>query len=65
MSNVNKLKFKTIFSLRTKVELDKLGFKPVMETDNRDKEGYKCWVYELTPELSAVLDKLWGGQKNG
>ena len=42
MSNVKKPKFKTIFSLRTKVELDKLGFCPVTETNNRDKEGYKC-----------------------
>lgn len=65
MSNVKKPKFKTIFSLRTKVELDKLGFCPVTETNNRDKEGYKCQVYELTPELSAILDKLWGGQNNG
>lgn len=65
MSNVKKPKFKTIFSLRTKLELDRLGFVPVTETDNREKEGYKCWIYELTPALSDVLDNLWGGRKNG
>ena len=44
-------KFKTIFSLRVRLELRKMGIEPVMESDNPYKPGLKCWMYAETPDF--------------
>lgn len=54
------VKFKTIFSLRIKIELSKRGFEPVLENDNVNKPGFKCWIYEITPEFDECLDEIMG-----
>jgi hypothetical protein len=40
MSNPNKIK--TVYSFRVKSLLEIRGFKPILETDNPMKEGFKC-----------------------
>lgn len=40
MSNSNKIK--TVYSFRVKNLLEVRGFKPILETDNPMKEGFKC-----------------------
>ena len=58
-------KFKMIFSLRIKTILKEYGFDPVVETDNINKPGFKCWVYEMTPEFISALGEVLGGSGNG
>ena len=57
-SNCQMPKFKRVYSLRINQELKKLGFEPVLETDNINKPGFKCWVYEVTPAFLKVFDRL-------
>ena len=49
---------KRIYSLRLKEELKKLGFEPIIEADNIQKPGFKCWVYEISPAFLEAFDKL-------
>ena len=56
-------KFKTIFSLRIMTILKEYGFTPTVETDNLNKPGFKCWVYEVTPEFTSALDEILGGSE--
>jgi hypothetical protein len=49
---------KRIYSLRLKKELKKLGFEPIIEADNIQKPGFKCWVYEISPAFLEAFDKL-------
>ena len=51
MANNKEQNFKTIYSLKIKQELKKLGFEPILENDNPKKPTFKCWVYERTPEF--------------
>lgn len=55
MSNA---KYKTIYTLHIQQELKKLGFEPVLENDNINKPGFKCWVYEATPAFLAAFTKV-------
>ena len=58
-----KPKFKMIFSLRIKVALSKEGIEPVLEKDNKTKPGFKCWLYEITPEFTSCIDRVIEGGK--
>ena len=59
-------KYKTVFSLRIKQELKKMGFDPILETDNINKPGFKCWIYELSPSFMETFLKIAeGGKSNG
>lgn len=60
--NAKQTKYKTIFSLRVKMALRENGIEPILETDNRDKPGFKCWVYVVTPEFNATMSKIMGGK---
>lgn len=51
-------KFKTVFSLRIKKALKEKGFEPDWESDNLVKPGFKCWVYEATPEFMEAFDQV-------
>ena len=62
MSNAKNSKFQTIFSLRIKVGLSKEGIEPVLEKDNKLVPGFKCWMYEVTPEFVECVNKLMGGK---
>lgn len=62
MSNV---KTKIIYSLRIHLALKMHGFTPIETMPNYYREGFVCWVYELTPELQAVLDSLLPHQEGG
>ncbi len=55
MSNA---KYKTIYTLHIQQELKKLGFEPVLENDNVNKPGFKCWVYEATPAFLAAFTEV-------
>lgn len=57
-----KRNYKTIFSLRVMIALKECGVTPLFETDNRNKPGFKCWIYEDTPEFNASLSKIMGGK---
>lgn len=65
MTKTKKPKCKTIFALSVKIQLSHFGIEPIMELDNVNKKGYKCWVYEITPVFSDALQKIWGGKENG
>ena len=43
-----------------KIALTKEGFQPVFEADNRNKPGYKCWIYEASPAFLKTLTELSG-----
>lgn len=59
-------RYKTIFSLRIRSELRKRNIEPLMEVDNKDKPGFKCWKYEMTSELEEALSEIMeGGKSNG
>ena len=60
--NAKQRNYKTIFSLRVMMALKDDGMKPLFETDNRDIPGFKCWVYEITPEFNASMKKIMGGK---
>lgn len=61
MSNI---KTKIIYSLRIHIELQRYGFSPVLEMKNPQNQKYNCWVYEETPELLELFDKIVGGAAN-
>lgn len=42
MNAKNKPRYKTIFSLRVRLELRKKNIEPLIETDNFDHPGFKC-----------------------
>ena len=50
--------FKRVFSLRVKEGLKDLGFEPLVEVDNANKPGYKCWVYEKSPAFMAAFQEV-------
>lgn len=54
--------YKTIFSLRVMIALKEFGITPLFEADNKNKPGFKCWVYEDTPEFNTSLGKIVGGK---
>lgn len=58
--------FKTIYTLKIKQELKKLGFEPILEKDNPKKPTFKCWVYEWTPEFIDAFTSVTkkGGSRN-
>jgi hypothetical protein len=60
--NAKKRTYKTIFAIRVMMALKDDGVKPLFETDNRDMPGFKCWVYEITPEFNASMEKIMGGK---
>ena len=45
------VKTKIIYSLRIHLALKQKGFVPIETMPNYLKEGFVCWVYELTPAL--------------
>ena len=51
-------KYKTIYTLSIYLKLKQLGFEPVLENDNVNKPGFKCWVYEVTPEFMVAFTKI-------
>lgn len=55
-------KYKTVYTLWVKEELRKLGFDPVLETDNLRKPGFKCWVYEISDSFLDAFEKITGGK---
>ena len=59
------VKTKIIYSLRIHLALKQKGFVPIETMPNYLKEGFVCWVYELTPALQAVLDSLLPSQEGG
>lgn len=61
MSNI---KTKIIYSLRIHIELQRYGFSPILEMKNPQNQKYNCWVYEETPELLELFDKIVGGAAN-
>ncbi len=44
------------------IALKEFGIMPLFETDNKNKPGFKCWVYEDTPEFNTSLGKIVGGK---
>ena len=59
--NAKMLKYKTIFSLRVRLELRSMGFEPIMESPNPYKPHLKCWMYEETAEFIKALNAILGG----
>lgn len=57
-SNCQMPKYKRIYSLRINQELKKLGFEPILEADNINKPGFKCWVYEASSAFLEAFDGL-------
>ena len=49
---------KIIYSFRIKNLLEIQGFKPILETNNPYKSGFKCWIFEATPDLLKAFDEL-------
>lgn len=66
-ANLTKMpKYKTIFSLRVRKELRDRGIEPLVEMENTNHPGYKCWRYELNEEFNnAMNDIMKGGQDYG
>ena len=60
--NTKKRKYKTVFALRVMMALKDYGVEPLFETDNRNMPGFKCWVYEITPQFEASMIKIMGGK---
>ena len=51
---------RTIYSFRIKNLLELRGFKPLLETNNPRIEGYKCWVFEVTPAFEQAFIEVAG-----
>lgn len=60
--NAKERTYKTIFAIRVMMALRDDGIEPLFETDNRDIPGFKCWVYEVTSEFEASMNKIMGGK---
>lgn len=66
MNAKNKPRYKTIFSLRIRLELRKKNIEPLIETDNFDHPGFKCQKYEWNDKLEEALSEIMeGGESNG
>ena len=57
-------KTRIIYSLRVHLGLKRLGFEPVETLPNYQREGFVCWVYEVSPAFQEALDSLLGGASN-
>lgn len=58
-------KYKTIFPFWIKAKLDKLGFIPITEEEDKRKPGFKCWIYENTPEFQAAFTRILKEGRDG
>ena len=60
-------KIKMVYSLRVRNLLAVKGFHYIEEVSNPQKEGFKCWLYEETPEFLEVFDRILteGGHQRG
>ena len=38
--------------------LSKLGIEPILEKDNATQPGFKCWLYETTPEFLKAFPQI-------
>lgn len=56
---------KVIYTLKVHIELQKRGFKCLIEMRNPKNQHLNCWVYEATPEFMKVFNELVGGMRNG
>ena len=56
---------KIIYSLRIMLALRAAGFEPLTTMPNPQHPEYNCWVFELTEDFQAELDKILGGANNG
>ena len=51
---------KMVYSLRVRNLLSLKGFNYLKEVDNPQKEGFKCWLYEDTPEFETAFLTIAG-----
>jgi hypothetical protein len=60
-------KYKMIYSLKVRNLLAVMGFMYEQEVSNPQKEGFKCWLYEETPEFLEAFDRILteGGHQRG
>lgn len=58
----NKIKYKTIYSLRIRIALRNYGFEPVAEMQNPYKKRLQCWRYIDTVEFEDTLSKIMRGE---
>lgn len=49
---------KVIYSLEIRNILAVQGFDYLREIDNFKKPGFKCWIYEATPEFLDIYDQI-------
>lgn len=49
---------KTVYSLRVRNILAVQGFKYLEEVDNPKIPGFKCWLYEATPEFLEIYNLI-------
>ena len=58
---------KIIYSLRIFLRLKELGYHPIATSENPNKPGFICWVFERTPEFLSDLNTILneGGYNNG
>ena len=61
---MQKTKTKTVYSFRIKNLLESKGFKPILETNNPRYDGYKCWLFKVTPAFEAAFVEV-AGKKGG
>lgn len=52
---------KIIYSLRVCIELQKRGFKPILDMKNPYKANLTCWVFEETEAFQKALTEIVGG----
>lgn len=57
-TNAKMSNFKRVYTLRIKQELKKLGFEPVLETENVNRPGFMTWLYEATPAFLAAFEEI-------
>ena len=55
---MSKQNFKIIYSLRTHLKLQEMGFKYLTEMKNPQNMRFNCWVYEATPQLLEAFDNI-------
>lgn len=61
-----KYQYKTIYSLRIRVELLRRGFEPLAELNNPYKPHLKCWRYLDSSEFEKALSEIMtGGREDG
>lgn len=58
-------KNKIIYSMRIMIQLVEAGFMPKGTIPNPKDVRYNCWVFELTPELQATLDRIYAEREQG